>query len=104
MPQDEKQLVLLRLANELEEGSDASLLYCAAGTRLLKATYLELSAGVARALEMHRLAAELDESHRRNAVEQPEGRPELGQDRVYTLPVLTRLRLALGQALVRIKG
>ena len=35
---DERTVVFIRLANELEEGADASLLYCVEETRLLKAT------------------------------------------------------------------
>jgi amino acid adenylation domain-containing protein len=103
MSQGERNIILMRLANELEEGADSSLLYCAAETRLLKANYLGLSVSVAKAMDMPYLADELEECHQRNAVEHASGRPELGQSGVYAMPTLTRLKTAVCHALRRVR-
>ena len=94
MSRIERNLVFMRLANELQEGADASLLYCAAQRRLLKTSYLRLSVKVAEAMQMRDLAGEPEESHRRNEEERRPGRPELGRREVYSTSTLTRLRLA----------
>ena len=91
----------MRLANELEEGADVSLLYCAEETRLLKANYLGMCVDVARAMDMQQLAFELDSCHQSNSVKQLPGRPEIGRRSVYSLPRLTRLKLAVRHALGR---
>jgi amino acid adenylation domain-containing protein len=93
--QEEQTVILMRLANELEEGADASLLYCADETRLLKANYLGMCVDVASAMDRQQLASELESAHQRNSVKQISGRPELGQGSVYFMPRLTRLKLAV---------
>ena len=101
LSRDQKTVIFMRLANELEEGADAGLLYCAEETRLLKANYLGMCVGVATAMDMQQLAFELESCHQRNSVKQVTGRPELGRRSVYSLPRLTRLKLAVRHALGR---
>jgi hypothetical protein len=69
----ERNVVFMRLANELEEGADSSLFNWPVERRLLKATYQGLSVDVARALGMLDLAAELEVAYRRNVVEKLPG-------------------------------
>lgn len=64
----ERNVVFMRLANELEEGADMSLLKWPLETRQLKANNIDLSVDVARALGMDDLATALELSYRRNAV------------------------------------
>ena len=99
LSRDERNIIFIRLANELEEGVDVSLLYCAAETRMLKASYLGLCVDVAKAMGMQNLAAELEECHHCNAVEHVSGRPELGRRRVYSIPPLKRLKIAVCYAI-----
>jgi amino acid adenylation domain-containing protein len=102
LSQDEQTVIFMRLANELEEGADASLLYCAEETRLLKANYLGMCVGVATAMDMQQLAFELESCHQSNSVKQVPGRPEFGRRSVYSMPTLTRLKLAACHALRKV--
>ena len=98
LSQDERIVIFMRLANELEEGADARLLYCAEETRLLKANYLGMCVDVAKAIGMHDLAAELECCSLNNSVNNVSDRPEIGRRDVYSLPVLTRLKQAICHA------
>jgi hypothetical protein len=101
LSQDEQTVIFMRLANEVEEGADASLLYCTEETRLLKANYLGMCVDVATAMGMQQLAFELESCHQSNSVKQAPGRPEFGRRTVYSMPRLMRLKLAVCHALGR---
>jgi hypothetical protein len=102
LSQDEQTVIFMRLANELEEGADVSLLYCAEETRLLKANYLGLCVDVAMAMDMQQLAAELESCHHGNSIKRISDRPEIGRRSVYSMPTLTRLKLAACHALRKV--
>jgi len=68
MSRPERDVVLMRLANELEEATDVSSLSGSSARRLLKLNYLGLSAAIARAMAMEDLAAELEANYRRGTV------------------------------------
>ena len=65
MSSPERNVVLMRLANELEEAAEVSALQGSSARRLLKLSYIGLSAGLARAMGLDGLAAEFDENYRR---------------------------------------
>jgi hypothetical protein len=89
------------IAIELEEGADVSLLYCAEETRLLKANYLGLCVDVAMVMGMQQLATELESCHHSNSVKHVSDRLEIGRRSVYSMPTLTRLKLAVCHAVRR---
>ena len=95
MSENDRNIVLMRLANELEEGMGVSLLYCHPETRRQRVDNLALCIPVAEAMGLPDLAAELKESHRRNASDGPRERPQLGRSHVYGLAPLSRLGLAI---------
>lgn len=100
LSQEERELVLMRLANELEEGADVSLLYCPPEARQHRAHHLGLSIPVAEAMGLTAMAAELRAGQERALASNGEAsRPELGRRFVYEQEPFSRLQLAVSFAM-----